>query len=201
MVEKVIILLIFFFSVIVHEVSHGYIALLNGDDTAKNMGRLTLNPIPHIDPFGTIILPFLFLLVSNGRFAIGMAKPVPINPFNFRDYDKGLLSVGLAGPLSNIILGTFFALLVRFLPTGDLSDIFLFSAYINYILAFFNLIPIPPLDGSRVLSVFLPHNIRIKYESIERYGIFIVIAFLFLFNIGTWLFALASIIVNLIAGL
>ncbi|HRR95944.1 MAG TPA: site-2 protease family protein [Candidatus Ratteibacteria bacterium] len=199
MVEQIIILVIFFFSVIIHEISHGYIALLNGDDTAKIMGRLTLNPISHIDPFGTIILP-LFLFLVHSPFIIGMAKPVPINPFNFRDQDKGMLTVGLAGPLSNILLGTIFALLVRFLSAGPGRDIFLFSAYINYILAFFNLIPIPPLDGSRVLAVFLPYNIRIRYESIERFGIFIVIIILFLFNIGNLLFTFTKIIVNPIAG-
>ncbi len=200
MVEQIIILVIFFFSVIIHEVSHGYIALLNGDDTAKIMGRLTLNPISHIDLFGTIIFP-LFLFLIHSPFIIGMAKPVPINPFNFRDQDKGMLTVGLAGPLSNILLGTIFALLVRFLPAGPGKDIFLFSAYINYILAFFNLIPIPPLDGSRVVAVFLPYNIRIRYESIERFGIFIVIIILFLFNIGNLLFTFTQAIVNPIAGL
>ena len=111
-----------------------------------------------------------------------------------------MLTVGLAGPLSNIILGTIFALIVRFIPSEQGRTIFLFAAYINFILAFFNLIPIPPLDGSRILSVFLPYNTRIKYESIERYGIFIVIVVLFLFNLINLLFTLTKLIVNPIAG-
>lgn len=199
MIEKIIILFIFFFSVIIHEISHGYVAHLNGDDTAKVMGRLTLNPIPHIDPFGTILLPLL-LLLAHSRIIIGMAKPVPINPFNFRNHDKGMLTVGIAGPLSNIILGTFFALLVRFIPSAQAKQIFLISAYINYILAFFNLIPIPPLDGSRVLAVFLPYRVREQYESVERFGIIIVIAILFLFNLINYIFALTQLIINPIAG-
>ena len=199
MITNIILLFILFFSVVIHEISHGYVAHLNGDDTAKIMGRLTLNPIPHIDPFGTIILPFLLFILHSG-IIIGWAKPVPINPFNFRNQNKGMLTVGLAGPLSNIILGTIFALIVRFIPSEQGRTIFLFAAYINFILAFFNLIPIPPLDGSRILSVFLPYNARIKYESIERYGIFIVIFVLFFFNLINLLFALTKLIVNPIAG-
>jgi len=115
-IQPIILLFILFFSVVVHEFCHGYMAYLNGDDTARLMGRLTFNPIPHIDPIGTILLPVLLILSSlvTGRmFIVGWAKPVPINPFNFRDYDRGMLTVGLAGPGSNIILGTALALLSR----------------------------------------------------------------------------------------
>ena len=97
-------LTVLFFSIIIHECSHGYAALLCGDDTAKVMGRLTLNPLPHIDPMGTIFLPIFMLLISGGKFAFGWAKPVPINPYNFRDYKKGIFFTGIAGPLSNILL-------------------------------------------------------------------------------------------------
>ncbi len=179
-IQFIVLLFILFFSVVVHEFCHGYVALLNGDETARMMGRLTLNPIPHIDLFSTILLPVILLLATGGRFAIGMAKPVPINPFNFRSYDRGMLTVGLAGPVSNIALGTVLALLSRVFSPGIAKDILFLGGYINFILAFFNLIPIPPLDGSRILSVFLPGNIRYRYEQIERYGIFIVMAFLLL---------------------
>lgn len=185
LIELVMLLFVLFFSVVLHEFCHGYAAYLNGDDTARLMGRLTFNPIPHIDPVGTIILPLFFLLsaaVTGGRFMfmVGWAKPVPINPFRFRNYDKGMLTVGLAGPASNIILGTVLALLSRNLNPGLPKEILVLGGYINLILAFFNLIPIPPLDGSRILSVFLPRDVRYRYERLERYGIMLVFAFLFL---------------------
>ncbi|MDD3725808.1 MAG: site-2 protease family protein [Candidatus Ratteibacteria bacterium] len=198
-ISLVIVLFIVFFSVVVHEFCHGYMAYLNGDNTAMMMGRLTLNPLPHIDPFGTILLPILLLLISRGHFAIGMAKPVPINPFNFRNYDRGLLAVGIAGPGSNIILGTFLALISRLFPNALVSQFLIIGAVINFILALFNLIPIPPLDGSRILSVFLPGRIRHRYEQMERYGIIIVMAFIFLGGLG-WLGPLSIAIVNFITG-
>lgn len=194
-----VVLFILFFSVVVHEFCHGYAAYLNGDDTARMMGRLTLNPIPHIDPFGTILLPILLLLISGGRFAIGMAKPVPINPFNFRNYDRGMLTVGIAGPASNIVIGTFLALLSRFFWNGITAQFLFIGSVINFILAFFNLIPIPPLDGSRILSVFLPGQLRYRYEHMERYGIIIVMVFVFLGGLR-WLWPLSSAIVSFLAG-
>jgi len=198
-IETLILLFIVFFSIILHEFCHGYVAYLNGDETAKMMGRLTFNPLPHIDPFGTILLPVMLLIATGGRFAIGMAKPVPINPFNFRDYDRGMLTVGLAGPVSNMALGTVLALLSRFFGGGLVGSVLIFGAIINFILAFFNLIPIPPLDGSRVLSFFLPRDIRQRYEQIERYGIVLVIIFVFIGGL-TWLFPLSRNIVSFIAG-
>ncbi|MCK9266598.1 site-2 protease family protein [bacterium] len=194
----ILILFIVFFSIILHEFSHGYIAYLNGDDTAKNMGRLTFNPLPHIDPVNTILLP-LMLIVLNSPIIIGMAKPVPVNPFNFRDYDRGMLNVGLAGPVSNIIFGSILAFSSRFLGYGFIKDVVLWAGQINFILAFFNLIPIPPLDGSRVVSFFLPQSVRYKYDQLERYGIIIVILFL-LAGGHIWLFPLTKKIVYAIAG-
>ena len=199
MALTIIILIIFFFSVIVHEYCHGYVAYLNGDYTAKSMGRLTLNPIPHIDIFGTILLPLLLILFGF-RIVVGWAKPVPINPWNFRDYDKGLLQVGIAGPLSNIVLGTVFALLYRFVGSGFVGKILIYSSYLNFLLAIFNLIPIPPLDGSRIISVFLPPRIRMGYERIERYGIFIVLGIL-MCGFLNWIFYISQIIANKIAGI
>ena len=202
-IQMVIFLFILFFSVIVHEFCHGYMAYLNGDDTARMLGRLTFNPIPHIDPVGTILLPLILILTSmftGGRlFIIGWAKPVPINPYNFRDHDKGMLTVGLAGPASNIILGTILAVLSRYFSQGFVKDIFFFGGMINFILAFFNLIPIPPLDGSRILSVFLQGNIRYRYEQLERYGFMLVFAFLFLGGFSL-IYPIAFRIVSAIAG-
>ncbi len=198
-IQILMLLFIVFFSIILHEVCHGYVAYLNGDDTAKMMGRLTFNPIPHIDPFGTILLPIMLLILSGGRFAIGMARPVPINPYNFRNFDKGLMAVGAAGPASNIVLGTLLALASRLTGSELLHSILILGAVINLILAFFNLVPIPPLDGSRILSVFLPSDLRARYESIERFGIMIVIAF-FIFGGFTWLFPLVLRLVSFIAG-
>ena len=197
-ITTIILLFIVFFSIIVHEFSHGYAAYLNGDDTARMMGRLTFNPIPHIDPIGTLLLPIILILIKS-PIVIGMAKPVPINPFNFKNYDRGLLEVGLAGPVSNMVLGTVFAFLTRFIAYGLVKDIMLFASRINFMLAFFNLVPVPPLDGSRVLSVFLPRNLRYHYEQIEKYGLIIVLAVL-LFGGFEWLFPLSSRIVYFIAG-
>ena len=175
-------LVVLFFSIIIHECSHGYAALLCGDDTAKIMGRLTLNPLPHIDPMGTIFLPIFMLILSGGRFAFGWAKPVPINPYNFRDYKKGIIFTGIAGPLSNIILALSIASLFRIFNANVNSPVGLLLAYaclINLLLAIFNLIPIPPLDGSRVVSGLLPPHLEASYRRLEPFGIFIVM-FLFI---------------------
>jgi Zn-dependent protease len=192
MLDTLIFLLILFFSVIIHEVSHGYAALKNGDPTAKFMGRLTLNPIPHMDPIGTILLPLL-LIIFHSPILIGIAKPVPINPLNFRDYKKGMISVGISGPLSNIFLGIIFSLLCKISNSTNLINILKMASFINFILAFFNLIPIPPLDGSRVISALLPYNLSIKYDRIERYGIFIII-FLAMTGLLNWLSPLSHIL-------
>lgn len=186
----IIFLIIVFFSVIIHEISHGYVAYKNGDPTAKYMGRLTLNPIPHIDPIGTLLLPFILILFRS-PILIGIAKPVPINPYYFKNYKIGMITVGLAGAISNILLGIFFILLYKFFPSGIISEYLKMGSFINFILAFFNLIPIPPLDGSRVVSVLLPYNLSIIYERLERYGIFIVI-FMAMIGLLNWLAPLSN---------
>ncbi|MCK4307762.1 site-2 protease family protein [candidate division WOR-3 bacterium] len=186
-------LLIFFFSVIVHEVSHGYMALRKGDTTARDAGRLTLNPLPHIDIFGTIILP-LILYFSIG-WVFGMAKPVPINPYYLRDPKRDLMWIGAAGPLSNIGIAVVLGTLLRIIGTGLPSPILQFIAFgvmINLLLAFFNLIPIPPLDGSRIVQRFLSYEAQEKYLSIERFGIFIVLGFAFMGGFRYILFPLVS---------
>lgn len=177
------------FSIVVHEVSHGWMAYRLGDDTAKYMGRLTLNPLPHIDPVGTIILPLILIVIGGPVF--GWAKPVPFNPNNFNrniNVRNGMMWVALAGPVSNLIIAfasSFILVAIfKFFPspssTIHLSITQLFKAFvlINLILASFNLIPIPPLDGSKVLMRFLPPKYDSYFFLLERYGF--VILFLLL---------------------
>ena len=169
-------------AIILHEISHGYVAYLLGDPTAKRAGRLTLNPLKHIDPFGTIILPLILLISSGGAFFFGYAKPVPFNPRNFKNERTGMLLTGIAGPVTNVLLAVIFGLLVRLFPaTGPawlatLFSLVVFFAEANLVLAFFNLVPVPPLDGSRVLQWILPDSVRDVYHSFERYGFFVLIA-------------------------
>lgn len=177
--------------VIVHEYMHGYVAYRMGDTTAKRAGRLTLDPLAHIDPFGTLILPGMLLLLSimgYGTFIIGYAKPVPINPFLFRK-PRAIIWVSLAGPLSNLALATVFIGLIRILTLiegGTTLDRIiltcLFVSYINILLFVFNLIPIPPLDGSRIVGYFLRGEAKRLYASIEQFGFMIVLALVMLFG-------------------
>lgn len=177
-------LAVLLFSVIIHELAHGYIANSLGDPTAKYQGRLTLNPIPHLDIFGSIILPLL-LFISSSPILVGWAKPVPINPYNFTDQKWGNLKVSLAGPLSNIALALVFGLSLRFIPSVFFENfpgfeiIFSFIVQINLILAIFNLIPIPPLDGSWVLFNFISYRFEKVKFFLQRYGIFILIFLIF----------------------
>ena len=177
-----------FLGIILHEMGHRYMALRQGDYTAKFMGRLTLNPIPHIDPVGLI----MFVLTSiSGSFVFGWAKPVPIDVRNFRNPRHGLMLVALAGPLTNVLLAILFGLLLKITITlfpilayqDSSAYIFVLSVLqmgiiINLGLALFNLFPIPPLDGSKVVSYFMPPRMAISYLSIERYGMLILIVLL-----------------------
>ena len=152
-------LIVLLFSVIIHELAHGSVAYSLGDPTAKYAGRLTLNPIKHLDLFGSIILPLL-LFISGSQVLVGWAKPVPINPYNFRDQKWGTLKVSIAGPASNLAIALVFGLLLRIIPSTFLEAqpglflIFSFIVWINMNLAIFNLLPIPPLDGSWILFKF-----------------------------------------------
>jgi len=167
-------------AIVFHEVAHGYVALRLGDPTAQLAGRLTLNPIKHIDLWGTILLPAMLLIVSRGQFAFGWAKPVPVNYYNLRYGKYGPVLVALAGPLTNLLLLIFFATLIRLSPAGTaLPMLFAQIAMINGFLMLFNLIPIPPLDGSKVLYVFLEHRQDIIVW-LERYGTFALLALLIL---------------------
>lgn len=175
--------------IIVHEVAHGYVAYLCGDNTAKNAGRLTLNPVKHIDLWGTVIMPLILLVGSGGSFSFGYAKPVPINPRAFKNERSGMALTGIAGPAVNIALAVIAGLSLQLLtpiisPTSTVGfiSLFLISYFcqINLVLAFFNLIPIPPLDGSRVVQKFLPDRLRDKYHELERYGFMLLLVILFL---------------------
>jgi len=171
------------FSIVVHEVAHGYAAYRMGDPTAAYSNRLTLNPMAHVDLFGSIILPAI-LILTGSPVVLGWAKPVPINPYYFRNLKRGVMITGAAGPLSNFIMallgGVLLFLGLRFVP--NLPDVVVGSLGlfmgINIGLGVFNLIPIPPLDGSRILYGFLPRGLDDKYMSIEPYGIYIIIGLL-----------------------
>jgi len=185
---------ILFFCIIVHECAHGYVALHFGDTTAQDMGRLTLNPLPHIDLFGTIILP-LMLLVTRSGFLFGWAKPVPVNPYNFDDPKRDMMWVALAGPVSNLLLAVGFALLyhlARFFGIHGMG--LLVPAYgvvINLVLAVFNLIPVPPLDGSRIVSGLLPEDLAYRSERITPFG-FIIIFVLLMGGLFSFLWPIVS---------
>lgn len=179
--EFFFIVIILIMSVVIHEVSHGYAALALGDPTAKYQGRLTLNPISHLDPVGSFLVPMIGYFL--GGFIIGWAKPVPFNPYNLRNQRWGEALVAAAGPLSNIVLAVIFGLLIRFgLPMMNETFLSLagFVVILNITLAIFNLVPIPPLDGSKILFSFLPYRLQGIRDSLERLGIFFVLIFIFL---------------------
>jgi Zn-dependent protease len=167
-------------SAIIHEYAHGWMADQLGDPTAKLKGRLSLDPRVHIDPWGTLAMPLLLFFVSGGRFLFAYAKPVPINPYNLDDQRWGSMWVALAGPASNFILAAVFGLLVQLLPASLGLDTFLvIIVYANVLLGVFNMVPIPPLDGSKVLFALLPDSYYELKQKMEQYKFIILIAFLF----------------------
>ncbi len=177
----IFVLIILFFSIVIHEIAHGSMALYLGDPTAKNEGRLTLNPLKHIDIFGTILLPLLLLLATMGRGPIfGWAKPVPVNPFNFHDQKWGVLKVSIAGPAMNFLIALIFGLLIRFISLPqNLLIFFSIIAVYNFAWGIFNLVPIPPLDGSHILFTFLPERFAKFIFFLQQYALFILIFFIF----------------------
>lgn len=178
--DILITLVILLFSVIVHEVMHGIVAEKLGDDTARDAGRITLNPIPHIDPFGSILLPGILLAVGS-PIVFGAAKPVPVNFENLRPRKLGMALVSIAGPLSNFVLAGLFALPITFgLVSGVMEDVWMKAVILNLVLGTFNALPIPPLDGSKIIASLLPDNIMYKILEMERFGFLLVLAFLFL---------------------
>lgn len=178
LLQAALMAVVLLFSIVVHEVAHGYVALLNGDPTARMLGRITLNPVPHIDPVGTIILPLL-LLLSQAGIIFGWAKPVPVNPLNYRNYRWGEFAVSAAGPISNLVLAAIFSIMLRMgLANPGLMQLAYFGVSINIFLALFNLVPIPPLDGSHILALFLPRELARLYDHLQPVG-FILILILF----------------------
>lgn len=204
LIGAVISIVILVYSAILHEIAHGLVAERLGDPTARIMGRLTLDPRPHIDPVLSVLLP-LVLILGGSPVVFGAAKPVPVDPFNLRDGRKDMALVSLAGPATNFLLAILASLLAHILfPGSSLSFIlgngilgFVVGSiiYLNLILAIFNLIPIPPLDGSKVLALILPEKEAATYLSIGMVGIFIIF-FLLMFPIGG--FSLGSFIGNLL---
>ena len=196
-------LIVLLFSVIIHELAHGYVAYSLGDPTAKYAGRLTLNPLKHLDPFGSIILPALLLLATAGQGPIfGWAKPVPINPYNFKDQKWGTLKVSIAGPATNFGIAIIFGLLIRFLglpQTVPFVELLGIITMYNFLWGMFNLIPIPPLDGSWILFRFLPASLDGVKAFLQQYGMVILIFFIF-FNGFSGLSSLASSLYSLVTG-
>ncbi len=182
LLETPLVLVLVFFSVVCHEISHGLAAWKLGDPTAWRMGRLSFNPLVHIDLFGTILLP-LFLILMGSRFLFAWAKPVPVNPAYFRNRKQGMMLVAMAGPATNLALALAMSLVLKL--GGAVLPLFLAraiatAALMNVILMAFNLIPIPPLDGSRIVANFLSGRLYWSYMRLERYGMMIVFGLLFL---------------------
>jgi len=204
--EYLILIILFLFSVVIHEVSHGAVAYKLGDPTAKHAGRLTLNPLKHLDMFGSVILPLMLVLMAKfagGGIIFGWAKPVPYNPYNLKNQKWGPAMVAAAGPGANLLIALIFGISLRFFPATssvyiyNLAYIFSIIVWINILLAIFNLVPIPPLDGSKILFAVLPYRYDNIRMNLERYGFFILIFFIFFFfqyllPIVHWLFKLIT---------
>jgi Zn-dependent protease len=196
-------------SVVIHEMAHGYAANWLGDPTARLQGRLSANPLVHIDPLMSVILPGL-LILSGSPFVFGAAKPVPYNPYNFTNQKWGEAIVAAAGPAANIFIALVFAILVRSADILQLSDTFLTLAVqiiiLNVFLAFFNLVPIPPLDGSKILPKFLPYFLAVKYEGFRQVFerntaiSFAVVIIAFMLFLGPPLYALTRSVTMLFIG-
>jgi len=183
MINIVLTILGVLFAIIFHECAHGWVAYKCGDPTAKQAGRLTLNPIKHIDPIGTILIPGILIFLSimgANRIIFGWAKPVPVNFAKLRQPKRDMMLVGMAGPAINIIIAFIIAQMIRLGMFQQYHDALGNIVFINLLLAIFNMIPIPPLDGSRLVMGLLPNSMAIHYVKLERFGILIVFGLLYL---------------------
>ena len=194
MTSAVIALIILIFSAILHEIAHGFVAERLGDPTARLAGRLTLDPRKHIDPMMSIALP-LILLISGSPIIIGAAKPVPVDPYNLRDGRKDMALVSLAGPLTNVLIAIIASLILKLVPYSIFYYLLSTIVHLNLLLAIFNLVPIPPLDGSKIFSLLLPQKLADAFLSLGSVGIFIIF-FLLLsggeLSLGRLIFSLLS---------
>ncbi len=179
-------------SAIIHEYAHGLVADMLGDPTARYAGRLTVNPMAHIDLWGTILMPIMLSIATGGAFMFAYAKPVPYNPYNLKNQKWGPVMVALAGPGANLLLAIAFAVVVRVLPVSEFSSILVTIVYANVMLTVFNLVPIPPLDGSKLLYALLPSSAFKIKNFLDRYGFMILLFFVF------FLFELISPIIKFI---
>ncbi|OFW57186.1 MAG: hypothetical protein A2133_08885 [Actinobacteria bacterium RBG_16_64_13] len=181
-VNLIILIPILVVSLSAHELMHGVIAYRLGDPTAKRAGRLTLNPLKHLDPIGTAM--FFITYIVGGR-VFGWAKPIPVSPYYFKNRQRGMAIVGAAGPITNFVLAIILILVLNWIHPGSdgrLFHVLLLAFEVNIVLGLFNLIPIPPLDGSRVFGAFLPRNAYEKWVAVDRYGFLLVIALIILFE-------------------
>ena len=203
------------FAIVLHEVAHGWVADKLGDNTARGLGRLTLNPISHIDLFGTIIMPLILFFATNGSMVFGYAKPVPINPYNFKNPKKDMALSSLAGPGTNLVMAVSFAFILRvvlpvfkgFIPSSvgewlvlPITLMLGYGVIINIVLAILNLIPIPPLDGSRIMYWLLPDKQAATYYRLEPYGMIILMALLMFGVLGKIIRPIIQPILSLLLG-
>ncbi len=197
----IITLSLFFLAVVIHEYAHGWIAWKLGDSTAKRLGRLTLNPLAHIDPIGTLFLP-LILLASHSPVVFGWAKPVPVDFLSLRNPKKDMIWVGLAGPAANIILAIFLSFVLKIFTVTAGHEVFIAilnsAILINLVLAVFNILPIPPLDGSRIVMGILPKNLVMQYAKLEPYGFIIIFGLLYLGIVGSIIWPLVMTLAQLL---
>lgn len=197
---------ILIYSIILHEIAHGFVADRLGDPTARLSKRLTLNPLPHIDPIMSLLIPLIMLISTGGQFAFGAAKPVPVDPYNLREGRKDMAIIAVSGPLTNIIIGVLLAIIFNLLPLLGVTNFLILqiivqTIYLNFFLAALNLIPIPPLDGSRILAAILPKDLARVVDSIEPFGLFILLFLLFFPLNGFSLSGIISGVVKIWMGL
>jgi len=196
-------LAILLMSVVIHEFAHGWMAFRLGDSTAKYSGRLTLNPIKHLDFWGSFMVPLMLYFFSSGTMIFGWAKPVPYNPYNLKDQKYGEAKVAFAGPAANLLVALIFGLSLRFVPmdilvSTGLAQILGLIVFLNILLAVFNLVPLPPLDGSKILFTFLPRSLDNLRIFLERYGMFVLLFFIFF--AFRWILPIVLGIFSLIVG-